>query len=118
MNEQKVRGLMGLCVKAGQAVFGQDGCLKSIRNGECSLLLVEETAAENTRDMYQRACRANGTRLKLLPEGMLLAATGRPGVAMSVKQGGLAEQLWMLLSSNQTNESKILDRMTGVQNVE
>ena len=87
MNEQKVRGLMGLSVKAGQAVFGQDGCLKNIRGGTCSLLLVEETASENTKDMYERACRVNGTRLCYLPGGMLLAATGRPGVAMALKEG-------------------------------
>ncbi len=118
MNEQKVRGLMGLSVKAGQAVFGQDGCLKNIRGGTCSLLLVEETASENTKDMYERACRVNGTRLCYLPGGMLLAATGRPGVAIALKEGGLAEQLWKLLSSNHTNESRIQDRMTGVQNVE
>ena len=65
--ETKLRGLMGLCVRARQATFGEDGCLKSIRGGGCAVAL--------------------------LPRGLLQDATGRSGVAMAVAPGGLAEQI-------------------------
>ena len=39
--ETKLRGLMGLCVRARQATFGEDGCLKSIRGGGCAVLLLD-----------------------------------------------------------------------------
>ena len=41
MDEQKVRGLMGLTVRAHQATFGEDGCLKALRKGQCALLLAD-----------------------------------------------------------------------------
>ena len=68
--ETKLRGLMGLCVRARQATFGEDGCLKSIRGGGCAVLLLDSGASKATQD-----------------------ATGRSGVAMAVAPGGLAEQI-------------------------
>ena len=41
MNEQRLKGLMGLCVRAGQAVFGEDGCRKSVAGGQCGILLMD-----------------------------------------------------------------------------
>ena len=43
--ETKLRGLMGLCVRARQATFGEDGCLKSIRGGGCAVLLLDSGAS-------------------------------------------------------------------------
>ena len=33
MDEKRLRGLMGLCVRAGQGIFGEDSCLKALRSG-------------------------------------------------------------------------------------
>ena len=30
MDERKLRGLIGLCTRAGQGVFGEEGCLKAV----------------------------------------------------------------------------------------
>ena len=93
MNEAKLRGLMGLCVRAGQAVFGEDGCTKSLRGGQCGALLLDGEASEATREKYQALCERNAVPFIRLPEGMLEMATGRPGVAMAVRKGNLAEQI-------------------------
>ena len=45
MDEKRLRGLMGLCVRAGQAVFGEDGCRKAISTGECGILLTDSGRA-------------------------------------------------------------------------
>ena len=103
MDENRVRGYMGLSVRAGLAVFGEEGCLKSVRNATCALLLVDAAASENTLDRYRSACF-------ILPENLLWQATGRPGMAMAVKPGGLADQLIGLLSS-QDGEKK--DKVGG-----
>ena len=91
--ETKLRGLMGLCVRARQATFGEDGCLKSIRGGGCAVLLLDSGASKATQDKYRGACENAGVQLALLPRGLLQDATGRPGVAMAVTPGGLAEQI-------------------------
>ena len=41
MDERRMKGLMGLCVRAGQAVFGEDGCRRAVMNGQCGLLLAD-----------------------------------------------------------------------------
>ena len=91
--ETKLRGLMGLCVRARQATFGEDGCLKSIRGGGCAVLLLDSGASKATQDKYRGVCDNAGVQMALLPRGLLQDATGRSGVAMAVAPGGLAEQI-------------------------
>ena len=102
---RRMRGLMGLCVRARQAVFGEDGCLKSIRTGQCGALLLDGGASAATKEKYRGACERAGTAVIELPEDLLLEATGRPGVAMAVNKGGLAQQLIGLMNDIGTNES-------------
>ena len=100
---KRMQGLMGLCVRARQAVFGEDGCLKSIRSGQCGALLMDAGASAATKEKYRGACERAAVRLIELPEGLLLEATGRPGVAMAAQKGGLADRMIELISI-QTNE--------------
>ncbi len=97
--ENKLRGLMGLCVRARQAVFGEDGCMKTVRSGQCGVLLLDESASRATQSKYQGVCENAKTPLELLPEGLLHEATGKPGVAMAVLKGGLAQQIHQQLKS-------------------
>ncbi len=96
MNEARIRGLMGLSVRAGQAAFGEDGCLMRVRSGRCGALLVDGGASKRTREKYEGACLHANVPMLLLPEGLLEQATGRPGMAMAIAPGGLAEQLLRL----------------------
>ena len=93
MDERRIRGLMGLCVRAGQAVFGEEGCRKSVAGGQCGVLLMDGGISENSRKRYEDLCRHTGTRTAVLPAGLLEEATGRPGAAMAVKQGSFSEQM-------------------------
>ncbi len=93
MNTQRLRGLMGLCVRARQAVFGEDGCMKSLRSGECGLLLLDGGISPAAEEKYRSVCRHQGVVLIRLPENLLEEATGRPGRAMAVRKGSFAEQM-------------------------
>lgn len=93
MDERRIRGLMGLCVRAGQAVFGEDGCRRSITGGQCGLLLADGGISDGSRKRYEELCERTGTRMALLPPGLLAEATGRPGAAMAVKEGSFSEQM-------------------------
>ena len=93
MEAERVRGLMGLCVRAGQTVFGEDGCMKALRNGDCAVLLMDGDISPRTEEKYRRLCLRTGVPVVKLPAGWLEEATGRPGMAMAVRTGRLAEQL-------------------------
>ena len=90
--ENKLRGLMGLCVRARQAVFGEDGCMKTIRGGNCGVLLLDSGASQATRDKYRGVCANANTPMVELPQGLLHEATGKPGMAMAILKEGFANQ--------------------------
>jgi hypothetical protein len=93
MDERRMKGLMGLCVRAGQAVFGEEGCRRAIIAGQCGILLADGGISENSRKRYEDLCEKTGTRMAVLPEGLLEEATGKPGAAMAVREGTFAEQM-------------------------
>ena len=93
MDEKRLKGLMGLCVRARQAVFGEDGCLKCVRGGQCAALLLSGDASDATRGRYEAVCARAGVPLILLPPDFLFQATGRPGKAMAVVKGSLGSEV-------------------------
>ena len=104
--ENKLRGLMGLCLRARQAVFGEDGCMKTIRGGNCGVLLLDSGASQATQNKYRGVCQNADTPLVELPEGLLHEATGKPGVAMAILKGGFASQvIQMMKPTNTVNHS-------------
>ena len=118
MDENKMRGLMGLCVRARQAVFGEDGCLKTIRAGNCGVLLLDSGASAATKQKYRGACTNARVTLVELPEGLLHEATGRPGVAMAVSKGGLAEQIKRVLPAATSDQPMKSENQCGGASVE
>lgn len=107
MEESKLRGLLGLCVRAGQATFGMDGCLQAIRTGKAGLLLVDGGASAATMQKYDAACAHHGVPMVRMRPGLLGEATGRAGVAMAVAPGGLAEQIRSLPGVSAPGEQQI-----------
>ena len=102
MDERRIKGLMGLCVRAGQAVFGEDGCRRAIVLGQCGILLADGGISGNSRKRYEELCGRTGTRMELLPPGLLEEATGKSGAAMAVKQGSFSEQIRACLAAGDT----------------
>ncbi len=93
MDTARMKGLMGLCVRAGQAVFGEDGCMKALRGGECGALLLDGGISPAAEEKYRNVCRRHDVPLIVLPENLLEEATGRPGRAMAVRKGSFAQQM-------------------------
>ena len=100
--ENKLRGLMGLCVRARQAVFGEDGCMKTIRGGNCGVLLLDSGASTATQDKYRGVCENANTPMVELPQGLLHEATGKPGMAMAILKGGFASQIQQMMKPTNT----------------
>ena len=106
MNETKMRGLMGLCVRAGQGIFGEDSCLKALRSGQIGLLLLDGSISPTAGEKYASLCRREEIPCQRLPEGLMAQATGKPGKAMAVRKGSFTEQMLQCLESDRAEDSK------------
>ena len=94
MTDKKAHGLLGLCVRAGQASFGEDGCLGAIRGGKCGLLILDGDASDNARKRYTDACRYYQVPLAVTEAGLVESATGKKGrIAAAIAKGGFADKL-------------------------
>lgn len=93
MNEQKISGMLGLAVRARQAVAGMDACRIMVRSGKCGVLLLDADAAANTRKRAEDLCLRSETVMMLLPPGLIEKATGKENMIIAVQKGSFAEQL-------------------------
>lgn len=55
MND-KFMNLLGLCMRAGRIVTGEDACIKTIRAGQAQLAILDGSASENARKALSDAC--------------------------------------------------------------
>ena len=98
MNEQSLKGILGLSVRAGQAAFGEDTCRRLLLSGKGGLLLLDGDASGNTRKRIGELCGRTETALAILPAGMICAATGRDNMVMALKKGAFAERAQAVLA--------------------
>ena len=92
MNGQKLKGMLGLALRARQAALGMDACRILIRAGKCGVLLLDGGAGPNTRKRAEDLCERNGTPLRILPEGMIEEATGRDNMVLALQKGSFADK--------------------------
>lgn len=75
--EQKRNNAIGLAMKAGKLKSGDFIVEKLVRAGGVRLVLIDETASDNTREKYAHLCENTHTILLAIPE--LGMAIGKPG---------------------------------------
>ena len=101
MNEDRLRGLMGLCQRAGKMQSGTDLVVKAIRGGSCRLALIDREAAANTVKKITDSCIYYHVPYLLLPAGLLAEACGREGrMTAAVLDAGFAERLRTLFEQS------------------
>ena len=118
MNEQKLKGLLGLCVRARQGIFGGEACLNAVRTGKAALLLVDEGCSGQTMDRYRAASTAHRVRMETLRRDLLWEATGKPGKAMAVPAGGFADGMLTILTGSAGDRNEDTEILCGGADVE
>ena len=89
-----LRGMLGLCQRAGRLQSGTDAAVAAIRGGTCFLALVDAGAAENTKKKITDACIYCHVPYLVLPAGLLESATGKEGrMTAAVTEAGFAARL-------------------------
>ncbi|MCC3376192.1 ribosomal L7Ae/L30e/S12e/Gadd45 family protein [Cohnella sp. REN36] len=98
MTTNKALSRLGLAMRAGKLVSGDETVLKAIRAGEARLVLVAEDASDNTRKKVADKCESYGVPLLIgysryelggavgKPERVLFAVTD-PGFAKLIREG-------------------------------
>ncbi len=98
MDEAKALSLLGIAMRAGQVISGDDTVERAVRAGRVALVLLDAGASENTREKYHWACRAKALPLYEISADQLGRAIGKPGRRIAaVKRGSLAERVKALL---------------------
>lgn len=98
--ERQVVNFLGLCMRAGRVISGQEACVDLIRQEEAALVLLDGGASENTRKRIQDACQSHGAPLWALGEGALGSAIGKRGrMVIALKADGMAQKLLGLLEN-------------------
>ena len=86
--------MLGLCMRAGRLVSGEDAVLTAIRRGTARLVIVDASASENTRKMFADSCAYYGVERLIAPGDALGAAIGKPGrKAVAVTDDGFAASI-------------------------
>lgn len=103
MNQQaegRVADFLGLCLRAGRVISGQEACVDLIRADQAALALVDEGASDNTLKRLKDACNTHGTPLYALSPGTLGHAIGKKGrMVIAFRPDGMAQKLLTLLES-------------------
>ncbi len=96
--QARVCGFLGLCTRAGQAVFGQEACVDAVRKKTVAVVLLDAGCSENTCKRFWDACQTHEIPLYALAEGKIASAVGKDGPKVAaVRRGGMADKLLSLL---------------------
>ena len=68
MAETKLFNCLGLCQRAGKCQSGAFAAERALKAGKAKLVLLEETASENTKDRFSALCEGRKVPLRLVPE--------------------------------------------------
>jgi len=105
MNEQtenRVVSFLGLCMRAGRVISGQEACVDLVRQGEAALVLMDGSASDNTRKRLTDACRSHNAPIYELSAGALGQSIGKKGrMVIALKNDGMAQKLLTLLEGEQ-----------------
>lgn len=52
-NMQKIRSLLGIAMRAGKLVSGEDGTMIDLKKGKLNLVIVAEDASNNTKKLFK-----------------------------------------------------------------
>ena len=100
--ENQVINFLGLCMRAGRVISGQEACVDLARQEEAALVLMDAAASENTRKRVADACHTHGVALYELSEGLLGHAIGKNGrMVVALKADGMSGKLLELLKNEQ-----------------
>ncbi len=113
MRDQKIRGAIGLCARAGKLACGDFAVKRSVQMGTACLVLIDERAAEGTRKRLQYLCETCEVPYRELPASVEAAVyAGKSNCLLFAVQD---ENLAKLVCGAYGDETKDRSAEEGVQ---
>ncbi|MBO4343859.1 MAG: ribosomal L7Ae/L30e/S12e/Gadd45 family protein [Clostridia bacterium] len=95
MFTEKIKGAIGLSIKAGKCAIGTEACLDKIRSGRGKLLVVANDASENTKDKLISTAKGYGVPQLIFDAGKAdfakLAGKKSDTAAFLITDGGFVK---------------------------
>ena len=100
--DNKLSGMLGIAMRAGQVVLGSDTVLQEVRKRKAALVLIDAAASENTAKVFHDKCAYYGIPVYTLEAETLDRAFGRSGrMVAAVRKGGFAQQIIKLIPTDE-----------------
>jgi ribosomal protein L7Ae-like RNA K-turn-binding protein len=103
--KNKFLSQLGLTMRAGKLVTGDEGVMKAIRSGEAKLVIMAADASENTRKKFQDKCLFYG--VTLMEVGTKAELGGSIGKEMRAILGVLDGGFAQMLQKSQVNPAEV-----------
>ena len=96
MIDKKFLNILGFCAKTGNCIFGEGACLSAVRSKKAEMLLLDNSASENTHKRFFNACNNKSVLLVEFDakEFDVAKSAGRPECKIiAIKDKAFAKQL-------------------------
>lgn len=100
INNQKVFGLLGLCMKAGKISFGTQSCEDLIEKNKLKLVIVAGDASDRTKRNFEFLANRNGIKfLQYSTINELSKCIGKKNKAVfGIKHENFANEIYKIVS--------------------
>ncbi|HIX70291.1 MULTISPECIES: YlxQ-related RNA-binding protein [Enterococcus] len=98
MNQDRLLNMLGLAMRAGKLVTGEEAVVKEIRSQNAKLVFVAQDAGKNTHKKIQdKSTYYEISFFDGLTQAAISQAIGRPRTAIAVMDGGFAKKMKELI---------------------
>ena len=106
MQEEKLKGLLGLATKAGKLVTGYNTCLDMIPRGKLKLVIIAEDVGDKTKKKIGQKCQSYGVPMKIGigAADMSRACGKRDKGVFGITDQGFAKGIIRLFDDNKEKE--------------
>ncbi|MBR4235211.1 MAG: ribosomal L7Ae/L30e/S12e/Gadd45 family protein [Clostridia bacterium] len=97
MHKDKLKGLIGLAMRAGKLACGQDAVRVSLKSHSAKLVLADEASSRGSLEKLEFECTRAGMSMIVLPEDLLSEASGKLCKAAAITDENFSKQILKLI---------------------
>ncbi|RDY24749.1 50S ribosomal protein L7ae [Romboutsia maritimum] len=100
-NEEKIYSFLGLAMRAGKIVSGDDSTLLELRRGNIKLVIIADDASDNTKKLFKdKSSFRNIPYVNFSTKLQLGLSLGKaPRAVLGIKDQGFSDKIMELINS-------------------
>lgn len=115
MQEERLKGYLGLATKAGKLVTGYNTCLDMMPGGKLKLIILARDVGENTREKFRKKCEFYGLPMRIgLEADEMSKAVGKTDKGIfGITDQGFAKSMMSVIDEKMIENKTNLKKMNG-----